>query len=102
MSESQFGKGLQGMIPIVARVYRVQIPFWQEFTGYKFHFGKGVQEYESNFGKGLNGMNLFLARAYKGRVPVPYKCHFDEGSPGANPICVRIYTICYANISFSF
>ena len=66
MSESQFGKGLQGMIPIVARVYRVQIPFWQEFTGYKFHFGKGVQEYESNFGKGLNGMNLFLARAYKG------------------------------------
>ena len=48
-----FDKGLQSTNPILARVYRVQISFWQGCTGVRIQFWQGFKWYESLFSQGL-------------------------------------------------
>ena len=82
-----FDKGLQSTNPILARVYRVRIPFWQGFTGVRIPFWQwftgvgipfwqGFTEYKSQFGKDLQSTNPILARVY--RVQISFWQGFTE------------------------
>ena len=91
-----FGKGLQSTNPILARVYRVRIPFWQWFTGVGIPFWQGFTEYKSQFGKDLQSTNPILARVYRVQIPfwqgfTEYESHFGKGLQSTNPNLAMVY-----------
>ena len=89
-----FDKGLQSTNPILARVYRVRIPFWQWFTGVGIPFWQGFTEYKSQFGKDLQSTNPILARVYRVQISfwqgfTEYESHFGKGLQSMNLISAR-------------
>ena len=70
--------------PILTRVYRVRIPFWQGFTEYESHFGKGLQSTNPNLAMVYRSRNPILARVYRVWIPfwqgfTGYESHFGNG-----------------------